>query len=117
LKSFSLFSSMPRNVVMNNEVMAFSQLRIHWKGCCNPYLVLSLDIHVLHVLNLFPCKVEPLAYALFKIIHFKINFKILRYINLLFNHLNNLVTKWTLNACLRGLYRITLVDYNSLCTS
>ncbi len=117
LKSFSLFSSMPRNVVMNNEVMAFSQLRFHWKGCCNPYLVLSLDIHVLHVLYLFPCKVEPLAYALFKIIHFEIDFKILRYINLLFNHLNNLLTKWTLNACLIGLYRITLVDYNSLCRS
>jgi hypothetical protein len=27
LKSFSLFSSMPINAIMNNEVMAFSQLR------------------------------------------------------------------------------------------
>jgi hypothetical protein len=70
--------------VMNNEVMALSNLRFPWKGSCNPYLVLSLDIHVLHVLNLFPCNVEPLAYASFKIIHFEINFKILTYINLLF---------------------------------
>jgi hypothetical protein len=71
LKSFSLFSSMPRKVVMNNEVMAFSQLRFPWQGSWNPYLVLSFDIHVLHVLNLFPCKVQPLAYASFKIIHLK----------------------------------------------
>jgi len=107
LKSFSLFSSMPsfKGMPFSIEVVPFSQLRFPWKGSWNPYLVLSLDILVLHVLNLFPCKVQLLAYASFKIIHFEINFNILPYINLLFNHLNNPLTKWTLNACLRGLYR------------